>query len=97
MEIDARSLSPPALYSLLIGCVVPRPIAWVATVSADGIPNLAPFSFFMGVCPDPPTLAISIGPRGAGGSDIAGQKDTLRNLETTGEFVVSVVDDTLAK
>ena len=47
-----------ASYKLLIGCVVPRPIAWVSTLAADGVPNLAPFSFFMGVCNDPPTIAL---------------------------------------
>jgi hypothetical protein len=66
-QIDPRRLSPLAVYKLLIGCIVPRPIAWVSTVSADGIYNLAPFSFFMGVCPDPPTLAFSVGPRGPEG------------------------------
>ena len=59
MEIDPRSMPPLAVYKLLIGCVVPRPIAWVSTVSAEGVHNLAPFSFFMGVCSDPPTIAFS--------------------------------------
>lgn len=98
MEIDPRQLAPLAVYKLLIGCIVPRPIAWVSTVGADGIHNLAPFSFFMGVCSDPPTLAFSVGPRGGesrGGA--AGLKDTARNLEATGECVVNVVDDTLAE
>lgn len=66
MEIDPRSMPPPAVYKLLIGCIVPRPIAWVSTVSPDGGHNVAPFSFFMGVCNDPPTLAFSVGPRAAG-------------------------------
>ncbi len=47
MQIDPRSMPPRAVYKLLIGCIVPRPIAWVSTVSANGIHNLAPFSFFM--------------------------------------------------
>jgi flavin reductase (DIM6/NTAB) family NADH-FMN oxidoreductase RutF len=98
MEIDPQSMPPPAVYKLLIGCIVPRPIAWVSTVGADGVNNLAPFSFFMGVCNDPPMLAFSVGPR-AGGSEAgaAGQKDTVRNLEATGDFVVNVVDDALAE
>jgi flavin reductase (DIM6/NTAB) family NADH-FMN oxidoreductase RutF len=98
VEIDPQSVSPLAVYKLLIGCIVPRPIAWVSTVSADGALNLAPFSFFMGVCNDPPTLAFSVGPRGGEASTgVAGKKDTARNIEATGDFVVNVVDDALAK
>ncbi len=97
MEIDPRSMPPSAVYKLLIGCIVPRPIAWVSTVGIDGVKNVAPFSFFMGVCSEPPTLAFSAGPR-AGGSGVgsAGLKDTVRNIEATGDFVVNVVDDALA-
>jgi flavin reductase (DIM6/NTAB) family NADH-FMN oxidoreductase RutF len=70
----------------------------VSTVSAEGVNNLAPFSFFMGVCNDPPTLAFSVGPRaGASGTGAASLKDTVRNLEATGDFVVNVVDDALAE
>ena len=98
MEIDPQSTSPLAVYKLLIGCIVPRPIAWVSTVSAGGALNLAPFSFFMGVCNDPPTLAFSVGPRGGEArTGIAGEKDTVRNLEASGDFVVNVVDDALAR
>jgi flavin reductase (DIM6/NTAB) family NADH-FMN oxidoreductase RutF len=84
-------MNPTAVYKLLIGCVVPRPIAWVSTVGPDGVRNLAPFSFFMGVCPDPPTIAFSCGPRDGA------KKDTVRNLEHTGDFVVNVVDDANAE
>jgi len=98
VEIDPKSVPPPAVYKILIGCIVPRPIAWVSTVGADGVNNVAPFSFFMGVCSDPPTLAFSSGPRGGGSTTGAGvRKDTVRNLEATGEFVVNVVDDSLAE
>lgn len=98
MEIDPQSLPPLAVYKLLIGCIVPRPIAWVSTLSADGVPNLAPFSFFMGVCDNPPTLAFSVGPRGGETkAGVTGRKDTLQNVEATGDFVVNVVDDTLAE
>jgi flavin reductase (DIM6/NTAB) family NADH-FMN oxidoreductase RutF len=91
-------MPPPAVYKLLIGCIVPRPIAWVSTVGADGVNNVAPFSFFMGVCNNPPTLAFSVGPRaGASETRPVGTKDTVRNLEATGDFVVNVVDDTLAE
>ena len=91
MELDPKAIGELAAYKLLIGCVVPRPIAWVSTVDRAGVRNLAPFSFFMGVCGDPPTIAFSGGPREGG------RKDTVRNAETTGEFVVNVVDDTHAE
>jgi len=91
MEIDPRTAAPEAVYKLLIGCVVPRPIAWVSTVGADGVNNLAPFSFFMGVCNTPPTIAFSSGPRAGN------RKDTVRNAQHTGDFVVNVVDDALAE
>ena len=87
MELDPSAIGAVAAYKLLIGCVVPRPIAWVSTVDGAGVRNLAPFSFFMGVCGDPPTIAFSGGPREAG------RKDTVRNAEASGEFVVNVVDD----
>ena len=87
MELDPQAIGTTASYKLLIGCVVPRPIAWVSTIAADGVPNLAPFSFFMGVCNDPPTIAFSSGRRENG------KKDTVHNLEHTGDFVVNVVDD----
>jgi flavin reductase (DIM6/NTAB) family NADH-FMN oxidoreductase RutF len=91
MELDPKAIGGAATYKLLIGCVVPRPIAWVSTVDAAGIRNLAPFSFFMGVCGDPPTIAFSSGPRDGG------RKDTVRNVEASGEFVVNVVDDANAE
>lgn len=93
MQIDPQALDQTAVYKLLIGCVVPRPIAWVSSVDADGVRNLAPFSYFMAITDDPPTIAFSSAPRGAAGS----KKDTLRNVEATREFVVNVVDDALAE
>lgn len=80
-----RSLDPDSAYKLLVGAVQPRPIAWVSTVAADGIPNLAPFSFFTVASRNPPTLAVSIGTRDGGGV-----KDTLANIRATSEFVVNV-------
>ena len=91
MELDPKTLKPESTYKLLIGCVVPRPIAWVSTVGADGVNNLAPFSFFMGVCQDPPTIAFSSGPRAKD------RKDTVQNAEHTGDFVVNIVDDDRAE
>ncbi|MBM3276296.1 MAG: flavin reductase family protein, partial [Candidatus Sericytochromatia bacterium] len=83
-------------YKILIGAIVPRPIAWVSTVStasAGGIRNLAPFSFFNGVCGDPMALMIAIDRRGPD----AAVKDTLRNIEATREFVVNIPDEALAE
>lgn len=78
-------------YKLLIGAIVPRPIAFVSTLSSDGIPNLAAFSFFNGVCPKP--FIVSFAPmwRGTDGS----MKDTLKNIEDTREFVVNVVSESI--
>jgi flavin reductase (DIM6/NTAB) family NADH-FMN oxidoreductase RutF len=86
VQLDPASAQPQSVYKLLIGCVVPRPIAWVSCVDTDGIMNLAPFSFFMGVCGRPPTIAFSCGSR----SGVV--KDTARIIERTKEFVVNVVD-----
>jgi flavin reductase (DIM6/NTAB) family NADH-FMN oxidoreductase RutF len=91
MQLDPAVMPQQFVYKLLIGCVVPRPIAWVSTVSADGVPNLAPFSFFMGVCNEPPTIAFSSSRREGN------KKDTVANAEHTGDFVVNVVDDPLAE
>src|SRR4029453_4954735 len=84
------------MYKLLLGWVVPRPIAWVSSVDAAGVRNLAPFSYFMAITHDPPTIAFSAGPRGAETTGGTGRKDTLANVQATGEFVVNVVDDALA-
>lgn len=90
MEFDPAALPPNGMYKLLISSVVPRPIAWVSSVDAAGVRNLAPFSYFMAITDDPPTIAFSCSYRGAGAD---GKKDTLRNVEATREFVVNVVDD----
>ena len=82
--IDPATLSPEESYKLLIGVVVPRPIAWVTTVSPAGVVNLAPFSAFTFVSPNPPMIAISIGPKPGG------LKDTARNIMATEEFVVNI-------
>ncbi len=97
MQVDLRVPDPTTMYKLLIGCVVPRPIAWVSSVDADGVRNLAPFSYFMAITHDPPTIAFSSSPRGVEVPGTRGKKDTLRNVELTREFVVNVVDDDLAE
>jgi len=90
ITIVPDELHPSDAYRLMISVVVPRPIAWVSTLGADGTLNLAPFSFFTGVGGAPPTIMFSVGQR-------AGRpKDTLRNIQETGEFVLNVVDEALA-
>lgn len=84
VHIDPRELSADANYKLLIGSVLPRPIAWVSTLSADGIANLAPISFFTVVGRKPPRVSLTMQPR----SDGATAKDSYRNIQETGEFVV---------
>jgi flavin reductase (DIM6/NTAB) family NADH-FMN oxidoreductase RutF len=98
VQFDPQVIDSAAMYKLLIGSVVPRPIAWVSSVDAEGVRNLAPFSYFMAITHDPPTIAFSSGPRGAEiGGGVRGKKDTLHNVEVTREFVVNVVDDALAE
>ncbi len=75
------------IYKLLIGLVVPRPIGWIGSVSASGVRNLAPFSFFNAVAASPPTVLFST--IRAGGA----RKDTLANVEETGVFTVNVVTE----
>lgn len=86
MLFDPAALAPRDLYRLLIGCIVPRPIAFVTTLSRTGVSNLAPFSFFNGVSSDPPVVSIAVSTKRDGS-----KKDTWRNIEDTGEFVVNVV------
>jgi flavin reductase (DIM6/NTAB) family NADH-FMN oxidoreductase RutF len=93
MYANVPQLSHRELYNILLCCVVPRPIAWVSTISASGQPNLAPFSFFNCVSVDPPLLAFAPALRAPkDGNSIDGEpKDTLRNVRDTKEFVISVV------
>lgn len=79
-------------YKLLASVVLPRPIAWVTSQSADGELNAAPFSFFNIASSDPPILMLSF----SAASD-RGDKDTLRNIRETGEFVVNMVPEELAE
>lgn len=85
MEIDPATLDRKAAYRLMISLIVPRPIALVSSVSPEGRVNLAPFSFFNGVSSHPPILMIAVGNRKGE------RKDTWKNIEATGEFVVNVV------
>jgi flavin reductase (DIM6/NTAB) family NADH-FMN oxidoreductase RutF len=86
--IDPDTLDPLSRYKLLIGSVVPRPIAWTSTVSTKGVHNLAPFSFFTVASRNPAMLCISVGPRVNRPPDT---KDTLSNIAETEEFVINIV------
>ncbi|MGE0430708.1 MAG: flavin reductase family protein [Planctomycetota bacterium] len=91
MRFDPAEMSRDAFYFAMISVIIPRPIAWVSTLSAAGRPNLAPFSFFTGITSDPPSLLINVGTRGGAA------KDTARNILETGQFVVNIVTDALAQ
>jgi flavin reductase (DIM6/NTAB) family NADH-FMN oxidoreductase RutF len=79
-------------YKLIVGSIIPRPIALVSTLSADGNRNLAPFSFFTAITSRPPTLCFASSRK----SGSAIKKDTLSNIESGGEFVVNIVSESLA-
>jgi len=80
------------IYKLMVGLIVPRPVALVSTIDKDGVPNVAPFSFFSGVGSNPPTVLFCPTLRSSGDN----RKDTLRNVEQTGEFVINIVSDSIA-
>ena len=84
MQLDVASANVVDVYHLLVGLVTPRPIAWVTTVSPAGVVNLAPFSFFNTFGANPPVVVFSPTNKRDGS-----KKDTLRNVEATGEFVVN--------
>jgi len=86
MEFDPAALAPRDAYRLMISCIIPRPIAFVTTLSRDRVTNLAPFSFFNGVSSDPPVVSIAVASKRDGS-----RKDTWRNIEETGEYVINVV------
>ncbi len=88
---DTKKLEPRDAYRLLTSVVIPRPIAWVSSTGSDGSTNLAPFSFFNAVGNSPPTIMISI--RQRKGND----KDTLRNIKETKEFVAHIADEKLSE
>ncbi len=92
MFFDLAQIDPAIGYKLLTATIVPRPIAWVSTLDAEGRPNAAPFSFFNALGDAPPTIALGI--TGAGTN---GLKDTAQNILDTGEFVVNLVPAALAE
>ncbi len=86
MDIKTSDIDKKQIYKLMTSTIVPRPIAWISTVSKEGIYNLAPFSYFAGVSSSPPLVMVSIGSRENGE-----KKDTWKNIEETGEFVINIV------
>ena len=89
MTIDPQSVPSIANYRLLSGAVIPRPIAFVSTISLHGVRNLAPFSFFNAVCSEPPVVSFCPTVREP-------LKDTLANVLATREFVVNIVNEAIA-
>jgi flavin reductase (DIM6/NTAB) family NADH-FMN oxidoreductase RutF len=85
VRFDPELMEPRAFYRVLNSVVVPRPIAWVCSRSADGVLNLAPHSFYTVACVDPPVVQFTS----------VGRKDSLRNVEATGEFTVSLTPEAL--
>lgn len=96
VSLDPQQIGSKATYKLLIGAIVPRPIAFVSTTNAEGIGNLAPFSFFNGVSSNPPAVMIAI-TRKPHPDQPNNKKDTLRNIESTGQFVVNTVNEWIAE
>jgi flavin reductase (DIM6/NTAB) family NADH-FMN oxidoreductase RutF len=94
--INPAAHPPRDIYKLMTGIIVPRPIALVSTVDADGNANLAPFSFFAGVGSVPPTVLFCPALRPAPSANDGQRKDTLRNVEQTREFVINVVSEAIA-
>jgi len=90
MKFPVKETDEDTLYRLLLSLVVPRPIGWVSTLSKEGIPNLAPFSFFNAVCDAPPVFVLSVSEREDGTP-----KDTVRNALERGELVINLVSEEL--
>jgi len=92
MQFNPEEIDQPAIYKLLSGAVIPRPIGWISSISPEGIVNLAPFSFFNAVGDDPPHVMFST----VRTNDI--NKDTLNNVLATKQFVVNMVtEDTVER
>ncbi|MEL8056679.1 MAG: flavin reductase family protein, partial [Pseudomonadota bacterium] len=91
MHFSSADLPRALAYKLLVSTVIPRPIAFVTSQSADGILNAAPYSFFNAMGSAPPVVAIGFEPTAD-----AGVKDTSSNILETGEFVVNIVDEAMS-
>lgn len=97
MLLDFAECQGETIYKILLGSIVPRPIAWVSTVSAGGVANVAPFSFFTVASCNPPIIcfAPAFKPVLVEGRPVP--KDTLRNIYESQEFVVNIVSQDLAE
>ncbi|PRC95091.1 flavin reductase family protein [Solimicrobium silvestre] len=88
MNFDPQKIEPRHCYQLLVGSIIPRPIAWISTLSVDGVLNLAPYSFFTVASCNPPVLLVTqVNPSNQA------NKDTLTNLKATKECVVNIVSN----
>ena len=87
--VDGARLDTETAYRLIVGCVAPRPVAWITTVDEQGLVNAAPFSSYNYVATSPPMLAINIAARPGSGNT----KDTARNIRLSREFVVNVATE----
>jgi flavin reductase (DIM6/NTAB) family NADH-FMN oxidoreductase RutF len=97
MKIDPATLTAGAAYGWQAATILPRPIAWTSTLNEDGTSNLAPFSFFTGVSSDPPMVLICVSRRKQQPDGTRPPKDTWRNIERSGEYVIHVVNDALGQ
>ena len=93
MKIDPQKISFNDVHKLMIGSIVPRPIAFVSTLSKEGQNNIAPFSYFNGVCSNPPTIMFAPARRGWDGKE----KDTLINIRDSNQFVINIVSESFAE
>ncbi|UPM52972.1 flavin reductase family protein [Gottfriedia acidiceleris] len=93
MEIRPDTLPWQDAYKLLIGSVLPRPIAFVSTVNLEGVANVAPFSFFTAICADPMLVCFAPMIRGTDGE----KKDTLKNIEQTKRFIINIVSEEICE
>jgi len=104
LELDPNSLDARTLFNIMTGSIVPRPIAWVSTVSRRGVNNLAPYSMFTVVCAKPPTVVFCPNYQLPNSDDliydtaaINVEKDSYRNITRSGEFVINMVGPELTK
>ncbi|MDX1911494.1 MAG: flavin reductase family protein [Saprospiraceae bacterium] len=93
LTIDPTQIATKDLHQYILAAVAPRPIAFASTISADGVPNLAPYSFFNAFSSNPPILIFSSNRRVANNTT----KDTLKNVEETGEVVINVVSHRISR
>ena len=89
MDIKPHTLQWQEAYKLMIGSILPRPIAFVSSLDEEGNANLAPYSFFTAICAEPMLVCFSPMRKGKDGS----KKDTLKNIENTKEFVINIVSE----